>query len=657
MKVGVYFCNCGGNISSSVDFQRVAEEVARYSPQSYAVAVDFLCSAEGKDVLRDHLASNRPQRIVIAACSPREYESTFRQVVAEAGINPYLMQMVNIREQVSWVTADAAAATGKASTWIRSAMARVSVQEPLEQTEVDACPDVLVIGAGPAGLQSALFLAQAGRKVILVEKSAAIGGLPVRYEELFPTMECGPCLLEPVEAEVLHGDHSHNIELMLLSEVAELTGYYGNFTVKIRQKPRYVDAQCIGCGMCVEACPARVKNEFNCGLDEKKAIAIPFLGALPNLPYIDAAACVRAGGDECRLCADACPIPGTVQLDAKEQLYERKVGAIIVAIGGQLYDCRNLHSLGYGRLDDVYTSLEFERILAASGPTGGEIKTRAGETPQSIAIVHCVGSLDENHQKHCSGICCSYALKFNRIIEHKLPGARVIHLYREMVVTGKDGCAMLRHARGNTQASFLRYKSLSEITAATAGKFGLGCGYQISFADEEGKQGCIAAEMVVLCPAVAGGEDAGTLAAMMELGCTPAGFFEELNSRLHAAQSKVKGIYLAGSCQGPMDIREATSQGMAAAGYVLSGLIEGKKLVVEPITACVDEERCSGCRVCAAVCPYKAISYFPLTRTSRVNALLCQGCGTCVAACPAGAIKGNHFTNEQITAEIEAILQ
>ena len=190
MRVGVYFCNCGGNISSTVDFERVAEEVARYSPESYAVAVDFLCSAERKDFLRDHLVSNRPERVVIAACSPREYESTFRQVVAEAGINPYLMQMVNIREQVSWVTADAAAATGKASTWIRSAMARVCVQEPLEKIEVDACPDVLVIGAGPAGLQSALFLAQAGRKVFLVEKSPAIGGTMAQIDKTFPTNDC-----------------------------------------------------------------------------------------------------------------------------------------------------------------------------------------------------------------------------------------------------------------------------------------------------------------------------------------------------------------------------------------------------------------------------------------------------------------------------------
>lgn len=652
MKVGVYFCNCGSNISEVVDFAKVREEVARLSPESYAVAVDFLCSAEGKEYLTDDLRKNRPERVVVAACSPREYESTFMQILGQAGINPYFLQMVNIREQVSWVTPDPAKATEKACTWIRSAMARVCLHEPLEKKEVDASPDALVIGAGPAGLQSALFLAQSGRKVILVEKSAAIGGLPVRYEELFPAMECGPCLLEPVEAEVLHGDHAHNIELLLLSEVEQVTGYYGNFTVKIRQTPRFVDAKCIGCGMCVEACPASTKNDFNCRLDDKKAIAIPFPGALPNLPYIDPKACLRRQGEDCRLCEQACPIPGTIALDQREQLLERKVGAIIVAIGSRLYDCRKVTSLGYGEMEDVYTSLEFERIAAANGPTAGQIRTRSGKTPESIAIIHCVGSLDPNHQPHCSGVCCSYALKFNRIVAHKLPGVKVHHFYKELAVAGKDGFGLLRHARENPNASFIRYDDISQVSISQTET-----GQIIAYLDADGKSGAITSDMVVLCPAVMGAEDSPKLAAMTELTRNSSSFFAELNGRLHAAQSKVKGIYLAGSCQAPMDIREATGQGMAAAGYVLSGLVEGKKLVVEPITASVDEERCSGCRLCGSICPYKAISFVPETQTSEINALLCHGCGTCVAACPAGAIKGNHFTNDQISAEIEALLQ
>jgi heterodisulfide reductase subunit A len=652
MKVGLYICSCGTNISATVDADKVMAELLAQFPEAYAAKVEFICSGDGKSFFKQHLVENRPDRVVVAACSPREYESTFMQLTAECGINPYFLQFVNIREQVAWVTPDPEQATRKAITAIRAAMSRVPLHQPLEKQEVEACPDVLVIGAGPAGLQSALFLAEAGRKVVLVERTPVLGGKPVLYEELFPGMECGPCLLEPVQAEVLHGNSAHNIEILYLSEVVGVTGYYGNFNVKIKQTPRRIDSSCIACGMCIEPCPATAKNEFNCGLDEKKAVAMPFLGALPNLPYIDWKTCLRSQGESCQLCADACPLPGTVRLDDEEQLLERKVGAIVVAVGSSLYDCGNLPGLGYGSVADVYTSLEFERLAAANGPTSGEIKTAAGKAPESIAIVHCVGSLDPRHQPHCSGICCEYAFKFNRVVEHKLPGTKVYHFFKELVAAGKDDFSMLHHAQANPNASFLRYRDLDEI-GVSAGESGQEIAYKLA----DGRDGTVKTDMVVLCPAMVGSEDAAGIGSLLELNRNRAGFLEELNGRLHASQSKVKGVYIAGSCQAPMDIRGAASQAMAAAGYVLSGLAEGKKLVIEPICASVDETRCSGCRVCGSVCPYKAISYDPETETSKVNALLCHGCGTCVAACPAGAIKGNHFTNDQIFAEIEAILQ
>lgn len=652
MRIGLYFCTCGTNNTAVIDAEKVMAELTGQFPESYATTVEFICSAEGKTFFKDHLVKNRPDRVVVAACSPREYENTFMQLLAEVGINPYFLQFVNIREQIAWVTPDPAEATRKATVAIRSAMARVREQQPLEKKEIEASGDVLVIGAGPAGLQCALFLAEAGRKVTLVEKTSVIGGMPVLYEELFPAMECGPCLLEPVQDKVLHGDAAHNIELLLLSEVRGVTGYYGNFTASIKQAPRFVEDTCVGCGLCTEVCPASGANEFNSGMNSKKAISVPFLGALPNVPYLDWKSCLRSHGENCQLCEEACPVPGTVRLDDQERILERKVGAIIVAIGGKLYDCRNLPNLGYGKVSDIYTSLEFERLASANGPTDGEIKLADGRTPESVAIIHCVGSLDPKHQPHCSGICCEYALKFNRVLEHKLPGTKVFHLYKELVVAGKDDFPMLDHAQKNSNAAFIRYHDPAEIkiTAAESGQ-------KITYRRDDGKNGSFSTDMVVLCPAMVGGEDSGNLGAMMDLNRNRAGFFDELNGRLHAAQSKVKGIYLAGTCQAPMDIRETSSQAMAAAGYVLSGLVVGKKLVVEPITASIDEERCSGCRICGGVCPYKAISFLPESETSRVNALLCQGCGTCVAACPAGAIQGNHFTNDQIFAEIEAILQ
>jgi len=475
--------------------------------------------------------------------------------------------------------------------------------------------------------------------------------MPVRYEDLFPNMECGPCLLEPLMAEVLHGPHASRIELLTLAEVCGLKGYYGNFQVAIRQTPRQVDAeQCIGCGECIPPCPVSVPNEFNFGLDKRKAIALPFLGALPNVPFLDARACLRSRGEECTACRDACPIDGVVRFGETAQTIERTAGALIVAAGFGLYDCRNLPELGYGTVPGVCTSLEFERILASSGPTGGELKPPDGEPARRVAIVHCAGSLDERHRPYCSGICCNYAFKFDHLIEKKLPGTRIHHFYRELAVAGKEEFALYDEARRNHHATFVRYVAGGLRVSGPEG------GLAVEYEDSAGSRGRIAADVVVLCPPVTGAADAGDLSRLLGIPLDRFGFFAELHGRMDSAQSGIKGIYVAGACQAPMDISRAVSQAMAAAGYVLSGLADGKKLEISPITAVVNEARCSGCRTCAGVCPYQAISYPPEGRVASVNPLLCHGCGTCVAACPCAAIRGNHFTGEQILAEIEAVL-
>ena len=675
MKTAVYFCNCGTNISEKINPEKVEDAVKKSNGGIIFKSCGFLCSEEGKEFLRKDIMDNGIEAVVIPACSPRDHEKTFMNVLSAAGVNPYMMQMINIREQVAWVTEDKEKAAEKAVHYINAAISRVNLQEPLEKKEIDVSPDAIVVGAGPAGLKAALSLAEAGRKVTVVEKSPTIGGLPVRYEEIFPNMECGPCMLEPIMGDALHGNASGNIEFLTLSEIEDVVGSYGNFTVKIKRSPRYVDAEkCIGCAECIAPCPASFKNPFNCDMNERKAIDFSFAGALPNVPYVNAGVCLRfndndgADGGSCRLCIDACPVGEEVfKFDEKEEIIERNAGSIILATGSALYDCGKISSLGYGKIPAVYNSIEFERILASNGPTEGKIKTPDGKEPQSFAIVHCVGSLDKNHKDYCSGICCEYAFKFNHIIRNKIPSAKIYHLYKEIVIPGKESGSLYRHAAEDKNTVFIRVSDINGMTVAEesgkkvfsiSGACGSGGGAGGGEIEKRGGEVSekISVDAVILCPAVVPGGDMDGLAGILETARDKNGFFEELHGKTDAGRSKIKGVYLAGSCHSPMDIKDAMSEGMAAAGYVLSGLVPGKKLSIDPISAAVEKERCSGCKVCIGVCPYKAISFNEEEEASSVNELLCQGCGTCAAACPSSAIKTNGFTNEEIFAEIGLML-
>jgi heterodisulfide reductase subunit A len=642
-KIGVYICHCGANIADTVDVEAVTEFAQGLDSVVVARNYRFMCSDPGQSMIKEDIENLQLDRVVVAACSPQMHEPTFRRVCEEAGVNRYLFHMANIREQCSWTTHDKEQATKKAKALVGAAVRRVALQEPLEVRTVPATPRALVVGGGIAGIQAALDIADAGYKVYLVEREPSIGGHMIQLDKTFPTLDCSACILTPKMSQV--GSHP-NIEFMTYSEVVEASGYVGNFKVKIRKKPRYVDeSKCTGCGVCSEKCPWTADSEFDMGLGKRKAIYTPFPQAVPNVPVIDPEVCVYFEKGTCRACEKFCEAKA-IDFEQTEELVEVEVGAIIVATGYDPFDPSAIYQYGYKRLDNVITSLEFERLCNAAGPTGGRIALNGGPEPESVAIIHCVGSRDQNYHEYCSKVCCMYSMKFAHLVRDKT-GAKVYEFYTDLRSAGK-GYEEFYNRVLDEGVIFVRSRP-PEVFSENE-KLIVQC--EDTLADCQRR---IPVDMVVLSTALQPRADAEQVARLFTLSRSADGFFLEKHPKLAPVATMTDGIFLAGCAQGPKDIPDTVAQASAAAAAVLSMIARGT-IEVEAATSVVDQELCSGCKTCVSLCPYNAISFLEDKKVAEINDVLCKGCGVCVAACPAGAITGRHFTDEQILAEIEGLL-
>ncbi len=653
-RVGVYVCHCGSNIAGTVDVVDVANWAAeKLGRQGVVIAREykFMCSSLGQELIEKDIKELGLTRVVVAACSPHLHEKTFRTAAKNAGLNPYLVELASIREQVSWVHSDKAVATAKAKAVVSGAVSRVIENTALEEIKVPINPNTLVVGGGIAGIQSALEIANAGFHVYLVEREPSIGGHMAQFDKTFPTLDCSACILTPRMVEA--GTHP-NITLLTWSEVTNVAGYVGNFHVTIKKKARFVNEElCTGCGICQEKCPKKVIDDiYEAGLGYRKAVYTPFAQAVPNFPVMDKENCTYFIKGTCKACEKFCPT-GAIDFNQQDEMLHIDVGNIVLATGYDLFDARRVSNYGYGRLPNVFTSIEFERLSNAAGPTSGNIVLRDGKTvPKSVGIIHCVGSRDKNFNNYCSVICCMQGLKFAHLV-HERTGATVYNFYIDMRTAYKAYDEFYQRVL-EEGTLFVRGK-VAEVTDAARnerekGKLIIQCEDTLA-----GKQRRIPVDMVILSSGLQPRKDAKEVGKLFGISCSMDGWFTEKHPKLDPVATMTEGIYIVGCAQGPKDIPSSVAQGAAASARVLDKILQ-KEVALEPIKASVNQALCSGCKICNGLCPFNAISFIEDDKVTSINPALCQGCGTCVAACPAGAISGTGFSNEQIIAQIDGLM-
>ena len=663
-RIGVFVCHCGENISRTVDVEQVAAAAAKLPGVAFATDYKYMCSDPGQSLLKKAVAEHDLDGIVVAACSPRMHEKTFRNAAKAAGLNPYLCEMANIREHCSWVHEDRAEATAKAMDIVQMMVARVKKANKLADITVPVTKRALVIGGGIAGIQSALDIADAGHQVVLVEREPSLGGHMAMLSETFPTLDCSQCIMTPKMVDV--ANHP-NITLYTYAEVENVEGYIGNFQVTVRKKARSVDEEkCTGCGVCSAKCPQKkIPNAFDRDLGMRSAIYTPFPQAVPNTPVLDREHCTYFKTGKCGVCKKVCG-PGAVDYDQQDELIVEPIGAIVVATGFKLYDIgrkpedspyKGYGEYGYGTIPDVIDGLTFERLASASGPTGGAIRRPSdGKEPKEVVFIQCVGSrAREKGISYCSKICCMYTAKHTMLYKHKVHDGQAYVFFMDARTPGKNYDEFWRRAVEEEEAAYIRgmvsrlYQKGDKIVVVGSDVL-------------SGSQVEIEADLVVLATAVQARDGADTLAQKLGISYDKYNFYSEAHAKLKPVECATAGIYLAGACQGPKDIPETVAQASAAAAKVMT-LLSKQQLEREPLVARVRESNCTACFACKKVCPYGAVEAKEIRDrqgkvvrvVAHVNPGVCGGCGTCQATCPSKTVELDGYTDEQIIAMIESL--
>ncbi len=647
MNIGVYICHCGTNIAGVVDVEDVARHAAGLKDVMVARDYKYMCSSPGQDLIKNDIREKKLDRIIVAACSPNMHERTFRNLLKEAGLNPFLLEIANIREQDSWVHIEKDKATEKAKYLIRMAVAKARFDEPLEKIRIGVVPKVLVIGGGIAGMEASIDITEIGYPVILVEKEQSIGGHMSQLTKTFPTLDCAACILTPKMVLT----QRESIKLYAYSEVEEVTGYVGNFDIKIRKKAKSVKEDlCNGCGLCQEKCPTKVPSEFELGLGMRKAIYTLFPQAVPRIPVIDRQNCLMFTKGKCGICKKVCPLDA-IDYEQKDEIITEKVGAIIVATGYDQYEPYDIEEYGYGRYKNVITGLQFERLLHGSGPTLGKLQRISdGAVPKRIAFIQCVGSRDKKRNPYCSRICCMYAIKDARLIKELYPDSEVYVFYTDMRAYAK-GYEEFYNIAQQYNIKFIRGRAAEVIELPETANLLVRA--EDTLAGEELE---VEVDLVVLAAAILPGKDAEKIGKILKIARGQDGFFMEAHPKLRPVDTLTDGVFLAGVSQGPKDIPDTVSQAKGAASGA-AGLVSKKVMELDPIVALSNESSCRGCGRCEDTCEYGAIELReirPGILASHINEVLCKGCGSCSVVCTSGAITMKNFTNKQMFAMIEA---